>query len=192
MAVNISYLARDQILRRHRFQKLPFLSVHMSTGNNVYKKVRLWRRFWKDTMSIACARLSDSRTSVKIKRAVSGKGSGAPHLSPSSRAFIIIIIIIIIIISVGACSNNSLATRRGTKNLIYILAFILLKLLTASIYSTTPLLLLFSTNFCCSSLSIVAVLIAKAGHVWVSWPEEFLLYFLSLTLQQVCYCQGID
>ena len=47
-------------------------------------------------MSIACARLSDRRTSVKIKRAVSGKGSGAPHLSPSSRAFIIIIIIIII------------------------------------------------------------------------------------------------
>ena len=50
-------------------------------------------------MSTACARLSDSRTSVKIKRAVSGKGSGAPHLSPSSRAFIIIIIIIIIIIA---------------------------------------------------------------------------------------------
>ena len=43
-----------------------------------------------------------------------------------------------------------------------------------------------------SSSSIVAVLIAKAGHVWVSWPEEFLLYFLSLTLQKVCYCQGID
>ena len=36
--------------------------------------------------------------------------------------------------------------------------------------------------------SIVAVLIAKAGHVWISWPEEFLLYILSLTLQQVCYC----
>ena len=35
---------------------------------------------------------------MKIKRAVSGKGSGAPHLSPSSRAFIIIIIVIIIII----------------------------------------------------------------------------------------------
>ena len=36
--------------------------------------------------------------------------------------------------------------------------------------------------------SIVVVLIAKAGHVLVSWPEEFLLYILSLTLQQVCYC----
>ena len=52
-------------------------------------------------MSIAGARLTDRRTSVKIKRAVSGKGSGAPHLSPSSRAFIIIIIIIIIIASLS-------------------------------------------------------------------------------------------
>ena len=39
-----------------------------------------------------------------------------------------------------------------------------------------------------TSSSIVEVLIAKAGHVWVSWLEEFLLYILSLTLQQVCYC----
>ena len=51
-------------------------------------------------------------------------------------------------------------------------------------YSTFPTLF--------TSSSVVAVLIAKAGRVWVSWPEEFLLYFFSLTLQQVCYCQGID
>ena len=50
-------------------------------------------------------------------------------------------------LSVGVCSNNSLATRRGTRNLIYILAFILLNLLTTSTYSTTPLLLLVCTNF---------------------------------------------
>ena len=56
----------------------------------------------------------------------------------------------------------------------------------------TLLLLYFSSSSLLTSSSIVAVLIAKAGHVWVSWPEEFLLYFLSLTLQQVCYCQGID
>ena len=54
------------------------------------------------------------------------------------------------------------------------------------------LLLLYFSYIYPSSSSIVAVLIAKAGHVWVSWPEEFLLYFLSLTLQQVCYCQEID
>ena len=30
------------------------------------------------------------------------------------------------------CSSNSLATRRGTRNLIYMLAFILLNLLTTS------------------------------------------------------------
>ena len=48
---------------------------------------------------------------------------------------------------VGVCSSNSLATRRGTRNLIYILAFILLILLTTSAYSTSTLLLLFSTNF---------------------------------------------
>ena len=74
------------------------------------------------------------------------------------------------------------------------LAFILHNLLTTSACSTSTLLfLIFSINFpinFCSS--IVAVSIAKAGHVWVSWPEEFLLYFLSLTLQQVFYCQGID
>ena len=29
-----------------------------------------------------------------------------------------------------------------------------------------------------TSSSIVVVLIAKAGHVWVNWPEEFLLYNL--------------
>ena len=53
----------------------------------------------------------------------------------------------------------------------------------------TPLLLYFYSSLLTStSSSIVAVLIAKAGHVWVSWPEEFLLYILSLTLQQVCYC----
>ena len=43
---------------------------------------------------------------------------------------------------VGVCSSNSLATRRGTRNLIYILAFILLILLTTSAYSTSTLLLL--------------------------------------------------
>ena len=46
------------------------------------------------------------------------------------------------------------------------LAFILHNLLTTSAYSTSTLLfLLFSINFCSS---IAAVLIAKAGHVWVS------------------------
>ena len=60
----------------------------------------------------------------------------------------------------GVCSSNSLATRtgrRGTRNLIYILAFILLNLLITSthyLYSTSP------------SSGIVAVLIAKAGHVY--------------------------
>ena len=75
--------------------------------------------------------------------------------------------------NVGVCSSNSLATRWGTRNLIYILAFILLILLTTSAYSTSTLL--FSIL---PSSSIVAVLIAKAGHVWVSWPElgVFLLY----------------
>ena len=34
--------------------------------------------------------------------------------------------------NVGVCSSSSLATRRGTRKLIYILAFILLKLLTTS------------------------------------------------------------
>ena len=48
---------------------------------------------------------------------------------------------------VGVSSSNSLATRRGTRNLIYILAFILLILLTTSAYSTSTLLfLLFSIN----------------------------------------------
>ena len=42
--------------------------------------------------------------------------------------------------------------------------------------------LLFSYFSLLTSSSIVAVLIAKAGHVWVNWPEEFLLYILSLTL----------
>ena len=69
------------------------------------------------------------------------------------------------------------------------LAFILLNLLTTTAYSTSPY---FSYSSLLTSSSIVAVLIGKAGGVWVSWPEEFLLYFLSLTLQQVCYCQGID
>ena len=43
---------------------------------------------------------------------------------------------------VGVCSSNSLASRRGTRNLIYILAFILLNFLTTSAYSTSTLLLL--------------------------------------------------
>ena len=38
---------------------------------------------------------------------------------------------------VGVCSINSLATRRGTRNLIYILAFILFILLTRLLYSAT-------------------------------------------------------
>ena len=61
--------------------------------------------------------------------------------------------------NVGVCSSSSIATRRGTRNLIYILAFILLKLLTictSTFTITTPTL---------PSSSIVAVLIAKAGHV---------------------------
>ena len=76
---------------------------------------------------------------------------------------------------------------------MHILAFILLILLTPLLQQLSQFyqLLYFSSSLLTSS-SIVAVLIAKGGHVWVSWPEEFLLYFLSLTLQQVCYCQGID
>ena len=70
-----------------------------------------------------------------------------------------------IVFIVGVCSSNSLATRRGTRNLIYILAFILLNLLTTSAYSTSTLLLL---HLFPPTSSIVAVLIAKAGHVWVS------------------------
>ena len=66
------------------------------------------------------------------------------------------------------------------------LAFILLNLLTTSTYtarfSVLPLLYFSSTSACTSS-SIVTVLIAKAGHVWVSWPEKFLLYFI-----QWCEC----
>ena len=64
--------------------------------------------------------------------------------------------------NVGVCSSSSLATRRGTRNLIYILAFILLKLLPTSpstLKITTPTL---------PSSSIVAGLVAKAGHVWVN------------------------
>ena len=64
----------------------------------------------------------------------------------------------------GVCLSNSLATRRGTRNLIHILAFILLILLTTSAYSTSTLLLLhlplqfkYSSGFK-----------AKAGHIWVS------------------------
>ena len=49
-------------------------------------------------------------------------------------------------------------------------------------------LLLLSTLLYLNSTSLVAVFIGKGGHVWVSWPEEFLLYILSRTLQQVCYC----
>ena len=64
----------------------------------------------------------------------------------------------------GVCSSNSLATRRGTRNLIYILDFILLILLTTSVllYFTSSLLTSAST-----SSGIVAVLTAKAGHVWI-------------------------
>ena len=40
----------------------------------------------------------------------------------------------------GVCSSNSLATRRGTRNLIYILAFIPLNLLTTSANSTKTIL----------------------------------------------------
>ena len=90
---------------------------------------------------------------------------------------------------VGVCSSNSLATRQGTRNLIYILLLFFLIFLQLLL---TLLLLYFSYSSLLTSSSIVAVLIAKAGRVWVSWPEEFPLYFLSLTLQQVCYCQGID
>ena len=90
---------------------------------------------------------------------------------------------------VGVCSSNSLATRRGTTNLIYILLLFFIIFLQLLL---TLLLLYFSYSSLFTSSSIVAVLIAKAGRVWVSWPEEFLLYFVSLTLQQVCYCQRID
>ena len=89
---------------------------------------------------------------------------------------------------VGVCSSNSPATRWSTRNLIYILPLFFLKLLLTQqlfpfyqLHYSSLLLLL-------PSSSLVAVLIAKAGHVLVSWPEEFLLYILSLTLQQVCYC----
>ena len=92
---------------------------------------------------------------------------------------------------VGVCSSNSPATQWSTRNLIYILPLfflIFLKLLLTQqlfpfyqLHYSSLLLLL-------PSSSLVAVLIAKAGHVLVSWPEEFLLYILSLTLQQVCYC----
>ena len=48
---------------------------------------------------------------------------------------------------VGVCSSNSLASRRGTRNLIFILAFILLNFLTTSAYSTSTLLLLLPLYF---------------------------------------------
>ena len=96
---------------------------------------------------------------------------------------------------VGVCSSNSLATRWGIRNLMYILAFILLNLLTTSTYTasfsvlpTSPL-----TSPLLTSSSILAVLIAKAGHVWVSWPEEFLLYNLTANiatgLRRLAYTQ---
>ena len=56
---------------------------------------------------------------------------------------------------------------------------------TSCFYSSlSSLLLLYFSSLLLllTSSSIVAVLIAKAGHVWVSWPEDFLLYTLSLTL----------
>ena len=67
--------------------------------------------------------------------------------------------------TVGVCSSNSLATRRGTRNLIYILLLFFLIFLQLLL---TLLLLYFSYSSLLTSSSIVAVLIAKAGHVWVS------------------------
>ena len=78
---------------------------------------------------------------------------------------------------VGVCSSNSLATRRGTRNLIYILPlfflFFLQLLLTQQVPRFYQLVYFYSTflySFLLTSTSssIVAVLIAKAGHVWVS------------------------
>ena len=69
-----------------------------------------------------------------------------------------------------------------SRNLIYILPLFFLQLLLTQQLSQFNQLLYFYSTFPPSS-SIVAVLITKAGHVWVSRPEEFLLYILSLTLQ---------
>ena len=66
---------------------------------------------------------------------------------------------------VGLCSSNSLTTRRGTRNLIYILPLFFLICLQLLL---TLLLLLFSYFSLLTSSSIVAVLIAKAEHVWVN------------------------
>ena len=62
---------------------------------------------------------------------------------------------------------------------LFFLIFLQL-LLTQQLFQFYQLLYSYSTS---PSSGIVAVLIAKAGHVWVNWPEEFLLYILSLTLQ---------
>ena len=66
---------------------------------------------------------------------------------------------------VGVCSSNSLAKRRGTRNLIYILPLFFLIFLQLLL---TLLLLLFSYFSLLTSSSIVAVLIAKPGHVWIN------------------------
>ena len=85
---SLNYLERDQILRRHRFQKNPFSSVQMSTGNNVYKNILLWRRFWKDAMSVACARLSEGRDVRENKtRGICERGRGTLSLPTPARFF---------------------------------------------------------------------------------------------------------
>ena len=80
----------------------------------------------------------------------------------------------------GGCSNNSLTTRWGTRNLSYILPLFFLiflqLLLTQQLFKFYQLH--YSSLLLLTSSSIVEVLIAKAGHVWVSWLEEFLLYML--------------
>ena len=68
----------------------------------------------------------------------------------------------------GVFEQLALATRRGTRNPIYILAFIPLNLLTTSAYPSTSPTLSYSTFPNKLTSSIVAVFIAKAGHVWVS------------------------
>ena len=82
--------------------------------------------------------------------------------------------------SVGVCSSNSHATRRGTRNLIYTLALILLNLLTTStyyLYSTSP------------SSGIVAVLIAKAGHVYCISYRYLIATGLLLSWNRLAYAQ---
>ena len=84
---------------------------------------------------------------------------------------------------VGVCSSNWLTTRRGTRNLIYTLPLFFLNflqlLLTQQLSQFYQLFYYYSTS---PSSGIVVVLIAKAGHVWVNRPEEFLLYISGLLL----------